>query len=80
MEIQVLVFGVARDYTGQRQLMLNIPENIRVGKFREIMETRFPGLKTIGSYAIAINKEYAEDNFLISVSDELAIIPPVSGG
>ncbi|MFP7657208.1 MoaD/ThiS family protein [Chryseobacterium proteolyticum] len=44
------------------------------------MEKDFPELKKLKSYFIAIDDEYAEDNQIIEVSNEIAIIPPVSGG
>jgi len=34
----------------------------------------------LDSVAVAVNSEYANDNHLINVNDEIALIPPVSGG
>lgn len=44
------------------------------------LEQQFPRLKQLRSYMIAVNNEYAQDGGPITEADEIAIIPPVSGG
>ena len=41
---------------------------------------KFPKLKNIEEFAIAVNEEYAEDDLVLRENDVVAIIPPVSGG
>jgi len=43
-------------------------------------EKDFPALKKLGTYMIAVNNEYAGEQKTIKPTDEVAIIPPVSGG
>ena len=40
----------------------------------------YPELSKLTSLAVAVNSEYAEDDVSLTVDDEIAIIPPVSGG
>jgi molybdopterin converting factor subunit 1 len=47
---------------------------------KTVLEEKYPRLKQLASYMVAVNNEYAEDNGAITERDEVAIIPPVSGG
>ncbi|NDC43347.1 MAG: MoaD/ThiS family protein, partial [Chitinophagia bacterium] len=51
-----------------------------VGAFRQQLLTEYAGLLQLRTFAIAVNGEYAADEDLIKPGDEVAIIPPVSGG
>lgn len=73
-------FGIARDITQSDQVSIEIPNAISVSELRSIIDTKYIELGTIKSYMIAINQEYAEDHQMVNPSDEIAIIPPVSGG
>ena len=44
------------------------------------LETAYPKLHELSSYMVAVNNEYALPNLLLKPGDEVAIIPPVSGG
>jgi molybdopterin converting factor small subunit len=44
------------------------------------LSSQFPKLDKLNSLFIAVNQEYAADDKAILVSDEIALIPPVSGG
>jgi len=44
------------------------------------LKTNYPKLKDIKSLLVAVNSEYAESNLVLSENDEIALIPPVSGG
>ena len=81
VEMKVKCFGIARDFSGVDEVIIT-PENdaITIKELKLILESRYPQLTSIKNYFIAVNHEYAEDSVVISESDELAIIPPVSGG
>lgn len=80
MKIQVLLFGIASELVGESSVNLNLPKNTSVNNFKALFTEHFPKVKTITSYAIAINESYAKDNDIIKDNDTIAIIPPVSGG
>lgn len=80
MEVTVLAFGVARDIVGERWVRLALDEQALVQQLRDTLEQQFPALRDIASYAVAVNNEYAYATDRIQQNDEIAIIPPVSGG
>ncbi|MDQ2656042.1 MAG: MoaD/ThiS family protein [Bacteroidota bacterium] len=75
----IKAFGVTKDIVGSRETILEFEGNT-VGSLRRALKTRYPPLVEINSLMIAINSAYAEDEALIGESDEIALIPPVSGG
>lgn len=80
MTVDILFFGITRDYSGSRQLKFDFPKNANVKAIRSIMEEKYPALKGLKQYAIAVNNEYAGDEIILKNGDEIAILPPVSGG
>lgn len=72
-------FGVTKDIVGARETVVHL-EGDTVGSLRKILKDRYPALAEIRSLMIAVNNNYAEDNQAIEESDEIALIPPVSGG
>jgi molybdopterin synthase sulfur carrier subunit len=80
MKIKVLAFGIARDICGGRELELDVPEVLDTDGLKSFLERLYPGLSAIKTYALAINQTYAAARQTIQEGDEIAIIPPVSGG
>ncbi|WP_288428535.1 MoaD/ThiS family protein [uncultured Spirosoma sp.] len=79
-QISVLLFGITRDLTGQSAVTLPLTEGARVSDLLESVHAQFPDLARIRSMMVAVNGEYAEPDLALSSSDEVALIPPVSGG
>lgn len=80
MKINVLAFGIAREILGGPQRQITLPEGAIVADLRRLLETEAPGLKRLRSWAVAVNSEYAENALALQPGDEIAVIPPVSGG
>ncbi|MDB5061862.1 MAG: molybdopterin synthase sulfur carrier subunit [Mucilaginibacter sp.] len=80
MEINILAFGIARDIFGSSSVSLQLGSAATTGDLKTALEAKYPRLKQLASYMVAVNNEYAEDNGAITERDEVAIIPPVSGG
>lgn len=80
MKIRILAFGITKDILGTSEKELEVQEGLNVIQLKEMLEKEFPQLVRLKSYFIAVNEEYAEDNQMITSKDEIAIIPPVSGG
>ncbi|CAA0156293.1 Molybdopterin synthase, small subunit (sulfur carrier) [Tenacibaculum maritimum] len=80
IKISILFFGIATDLVGNSSLTITIPSNTSVQELRQLLTTKFPNLKQITSYAIAVNEEYASKETILTANDTVAIIPPVSGG
>jgi sulfur-carrier protein len=79
MIVKVKTFGISRDILGGREVELEISGN-SVGDLRKTLSSQFPKLDKLNSLFIAVNQEYAADDKTILGSDEIALIPPVSGG
>lgn len=80
MKINVLAFGVARDILGGSTAVLTVGEGATVAELKRVAEEAYPRLRQLASYMVAVNSEYADDGMNIRADDEIAIIPPVSGG
>lgn len=78
--LSVLFFGIARDLTGQSVVSIPFSEAASVGDLLSQLHQRYPALTGIRSLLVAVNGEYAETGQLLINHDEVAIIPPVSGG
>ena len=72
-------FGITKDIVGARETIVEL-EGHTVGSLRKGLKNRYPALGEIRSLMIAVNNNYAEDDQSIGESDEIALIPPVSGG
>ena len=80
MEINVLAFCIAKDIFGASTVSLQLTNDATVSNLKYLLENQFPKLKQLASYMVAINNEYALDGDTVHQRDEIAIIPPVSGG
>ncbi|MBS1506580.1 MAG: molybdopterin converting factor subunit 1 [Bacteroidetes bacterium] len=78
-KLKLKIFGAARDIMGGRELEIEV-NGQTVGALRQTLFTLYPALKQLNSLLIAVNQKYAADDSLIHESDEIAVIPPVSGG
>jgi molybdopterin converting factor subunit 1 len=81
MQIRVLFFASCRDLVGSGELELTVRKGITVGEFKEQIVKTFPQMAGITpSLSTAVNMEYARDEEILNSKDEVALIPPVSGG
>lgn len=80
MNIKILAFGIAREICGSSTLRLEMPEGATAGDLKQLLIGQYPRLGGLNSFLLAVNEEFATTDTLISSGDEIAIIPPVSGG
>jgi len=80
MKINILAFGIAKDIFGNSSISVELTNDATVYNLKYSLEKQYPRLKQLASYMIAVNNEYALTEDTIHPSDEIAIIPPVSGG
>jgi molybdopterin converting factor subunit 1 len=80
MNIKVLAFGISKDIFGSSSVNLELTNDATVYNLKYVLEHQYPLLKQLASYMIAVNNEYALPGDTIHERDEIAIIPPVSGG
>jgi molybdopterin converting factor subunit 1 len=78
--IKVKAFGITRDIVGQREVELEMSGERTVSELRTLLNEKYPKMNGLKSLLIAVNNEYAEDHTTLKSDDEIALIPPVSGG
>lgn len=79
MKLGILAFGIAKEIVGASSVEIDIPEDISIKDLRFLLEKKYARLTGL-PYQMALNTEFASDLATIKQSDEIAIIPPVSGG
>lgn len=76
MNVTVRLFAGLRERAGTDRLTLELPEGARVGDALARMQDLIRDVPVV----MAVNREYADDAQDLATGDELALIPPVSGG
>ena len=76
MTVRIRLFAMLRERAGRDELELELPEGARVADALAALDHLAGGL----SLVLAVNREYASADAVLHAGDELALIPPVSGG
>jgi MoaE-MoaD fusion protein len=81
MQIRVLFFGVLKDLVGRSSDTIELPEGARLQSVLAHYARLAPRLEAmLPSLALSVNQEYAPDDCALRPGDEVALLPPVSGG
>jgi molybdopterin synthase catalytic subunit len=81
MRVNILAFGILRDYLGSSMGPLDLPAGSTVGDLLERCRALVPGNgMPWSSIAVAVNEEYVRPTHRLADGDEVALLPPVSGG
>ncbi|HTL28595.1 MAG TPA: molybdopterin converting factor subunit 1 [Tepidisphaeraceae bacterium] len=81
MKINLKFFAILHDLAGVREGMLDLPQGATVSDASNAIAKQFPSIaKHLPRVAYAVNQEYRASDAVLSEGDELALIPPVSGG
>ena len=80
MKLRVKAFGIARDILGAPDVDLPAAGIATVADLKHALRQQFPALGELSSVMIAVNLNYANDTDKIHPADEIALIPPTSGG
>lgn len=81
MQVKVLFFGALRDLVGRSDDALTLPEGARLSDLLAHYEAKVPRLKDLlPAVALSINQEYSAAGAALHDQDEVALLPPVSGG
>jgi molybdopterin synthase catalytic subunit/molybdopterin converting factor small subunit len=76
VEVTVKLFAVLRERAGASEVTLELPEGARV---RDAIDS-LAGVAAGVPVVMAVNREYADEDVVLAANDELALVPPVSGG
>lgn len=81
MTVRVLFFGLLRDVTGSAQETISLEPPATLAHLFDRYASRFPRLQDLASsIVLARNQEFADPATLLADGDEIAFLPPVSGG
>ncbi len=81
MTLTVLLFAKLRDTAGTDRVAVEVPAGATVAQLKHALAERVPpAAALLERSAIAVNREFATDDRPLAETDEVAAIPPVSGG
>ena len=81
ISITALFLGPAKDVTKVESVALDLRMGATVGEARRTLAERFPRLgEGLSKMRLALNQEFVAETQVLHTGDELAVIPPVSGG
>ena len=80
MELQIILFGIARDIVGNPKLKLTLHKGASIGVLKKHLTDNYPEMARLKSISFAVGTDYVNDNYELSDKEEIIIIPPVSGG
>src|SRR6185436_11492761 len=81
MQITLRFFALIRERIGESQRVLALPAGSRVRDVSALLQSEFPDLAPLFRTSMIMrNQEYVDPDEEIAEGDEIAIIPPVSGG
>jgi molybdopterin synthase catalytic subunit/molybdopterin converting factor small subunit len=81
MQVRVLFFGLLTDISGRRSETVSLPEGSSIRDLLVHYEKNIPRLNGLmSSLAVSVNQNYAPVTAKLHDGDEVALLPPVSGG
>lgn len=81
MIISIRLFARARDLAGSDVLNVELAEGATIAELRRRLADDYPALASLlQRSALAVANDFADDSRILSANDEVAVLPPVSGG
>ena len=81
MTLTVQLFAKLRDIVAASHVVVVVSELATVGDLRRVLVANHPNLAGLLDHCrVAVNHEFADDSQVLTPTDEVAVIPPVSGG
>lgn len=81
MIISIRLFARARDLAGSDVLNVKLAEGATIAELRRRLAADYPALASLlQRSALAVANDFADDSRILSANDEVAVLPPVSGG
>jgi molybdopterin converting factor subunit 1 len=81
MRVRILYFGILKDVMGREREELELAEGSSVETVLTRMKAHAGSPEGVWeSIAVAVNQEYVRSTALLQNGDEVALLPPVSGG
>ena len=79
--VKVKLFGISTEIVGKREMTLLVPVGTTIGNLRKEITKLYPSLYIAKiPFVFAVNHRVASEDVPVTHLDEIAILPPVSGG
>lgn len=80
-KINLRLYASVKDLLGKDTIGVDWTDNMTAGDLRKKLFESFPILSIVkAQFTVSVNRRAAGDSELIQKTDELAVLPPVSGG
>jgi len=80
-KIKVKLFAILRERVGESEITITVPTGITVDYLNSEILKKYPQLKSFSNkFVTSVNWKVTTGNTIISSKDEIALLPPVSGG
>ena len=80
-KIKVKLFAILRERVGESEITITVPTGITVNYLNSEILKKYPQLKSFNNkFVTSVNWKVTTGNTIISSKDEIALLPPVSGG
>jgi molybdopterin converting factor subunit 1 len=80
-KIKVRLFAILREMVGEREITITVPAGITVSYLNNEILKKYPQLKSFSNkFVTSVNCKVTTGDTVITSSDEIALLPPVSGG
>jgi molybdopterin converting factor subunit 1 len=80
MRLSVRLFASVREALGTNALTIDLPDGATVGTLTRELHSRFPQMRDLPPAMVSVNFEYVGEDHRLMENDQVAVIPPVSGG
>jgi molybdopterin converting factor subunit 1 len=81
MKVHLRLFALARDILGLPWVEVELPAGATIADLRQVVTELWPAFAPLArSSMYAVAAEYVGNEFILKEGDEVACIPPVSGG
>lgn len=81
MEVHVQFLGPARDLAGVHGVVFDVSGAATAASVRTLIAAKFPRIiRALPTMRLAVNQSFVTDDHVLCAGDEVALIPPVSGG
>ncbi len=79
MELKILYFGMIADATGCKEEVISLQPGCNTNQLEKILKTKYQTLQNL-SFKIVVDQEIASSQSILKATNEIALLPPFSGG
>ena len=79
--LKVRLFAILKDVVGEREITITVPSGVTVSYLNNEILKKYPQLRSFSNkFVTSVNYKVTSGDTIITSSDEIALLPPVSGG